>query len=281
MEERDTLKHLQTAPESLFWYWIAERHAIWEKRQQGLPKPWTTDPILQNYKFTNPFRKLDAGTVWLHEHFLDSRRDAPLDLIVFNTSWYRQFNWTGTGELLGWQLDWNPETAYTTLTAALADGKQVFTGAHIVWSEPGMSKIEAIVTYASEVWAARHVIASKTTLQTTFDELVKIRGIGGFIGYEIVSDLRHTRMLDKAPDINTWANMGPGALRGLRRLDSSMAPYQGLTRMRELLGRNRENLPIGFPKVELRDIEHSLCEFDKYCRVKFGEGEPRSKYNGR
>jgi hypothetical protein len=30
--------------------------------------------------------------------------------------------------------------------------------------------------------------------------------------------------------------------------------------------------------LEMRDIEHSLCEFDKYERVRLGQGKPRSKY---
>ena len=32
------------------------------------------------------------------------------------------------------------------------------------------------------------------------------------------------------------------------------------------------------PVLEMREIEHSLCEFDKYQRVKNGEGKPRSIY---
>jgi hypothetical protein len=28
----------------------------------------------------------------------------------------------------------------------------------------------------------------------------------------------------------------------------------------------------------MRGIEHSLCELDKYRRVKNGEGKPRAKY---
>ena len=30
----------------------------------------------------------------------------------------------------------------------------------------------------------------------------------------------------------------------------------------------------------MRCIEHSLCEWDKYERVRLGQGTPRSKYNG-
>ena len=32
------------------------------------------------------------------------------------------------------------------------------------------------------------------------------------------------------------------------------------------------------PNLEMREIEHSLCEFDKYERTRLGEGRPRAKY---
>ena len=47
-----------------FCYWINERHAIYQKRAKGQPAPWTDDPILRDYKFTNPFRENDRVTVW-------------------------------------------------------------------------------------------------------------------------------------------------------------------------------------------------------------------------
>ena len=106
------------------------------------------------------------------------------------------------------------------------------------------------------------------------------------MAYEMVSDMRHTRLLEDATDIRTWANPGPGAKRGLQRLG---LPYKkdadAITSMRSLLALTDDGyhytLAPHVPRpLEMRDIEHSLCEFDKYCRVKFGEGEPRSKYNG-
>src|ERR1051325_10786125 len=124
------MTNLQTAPESLFWWWISERHAIYLKRARGDAKPWTTDPILQLYKFTNPFRENDRGTVWLRKAFLGPHRDDALDLLAFNIGWYRMFNWWGTGQTLGWQTDWNPARVTEVLTHAQDIGLQVFTGAH-------------------------------------------------------------------------------------------------------------------------------------------------------
>ena len=44
------------------------------------------------------------------------------------------------------------------------------------------------------------------------------------------------------------------------------------------LNLNVFNAPCPF---ELREVEHSLCEMDKYQRVMRGEGRPKSRYNGK
>lgn len=276
---------LHSAPESLFWYWVNERHRIYVRRAAGEPKPWTDDPILQRYKFTNVFRQLDRGTVWLTEHFIDPHRDDDPALLLFNIGWYRLFNWTGTGELLGYRRAWQPKRIIAKLKAAQTAGDQVFTGAHIVYGGgKGESKIDAVVASATQLWTDRRVICRTArfwrALMPVFGTLRELPGIGGFIAYEIVSDLRWTPILQDAWDINTWANVGPGAMRGLRRLDPAIKPSVALHAMRRLLERSEACTEQHVPKMELRDIEHSLCEFDKYCRVKFGEGRPRSMYPG-
>lgn len=287
-------KELTQAPESLFWYWITERHSIYLKRQAGQDKPWTQDSILQHYKFTNPFRENDRGTVWLRENFLQPHKDAPLEQLAFNICWYRMFNWWGTGKLLGWQTNWDTEVITEKLAIELRNGRQVFTGAHIVYSPPGRSKIAAIVEVCGNL---RNIIYSHgflntihyQTLEAMFDYLQTVYCVGGFMAYEMVTDMRHTRIFEDATDIMTWANPGPGAKRGLQRLGMAYKKIdEAIASMQELLSHNglyRHCIPLtqkltDFPDLEMRDIEHSLCEFDKYCRVKFGEGKPRGVFNG-
>jgi hypothetical protein len=284
------MSNLTQHPEATFWYWICERHEIFLRRQRGEPKPWTTDPIFQNYKFTNPFRENDRGTVWLREHFLTPHRSVAhdilnLELLAFNIGWYRMFNWWGTGEALGWQTNWNPGAVRKRLEERLGEKKQVFTGAHIVYSRPGLPKIDAIVQVCTDLWNLRGSV-SKTareqrSLQAVFNVLTTVDSVGGFMAYEMVTDMRHTHLLGDATDILTWANPGPGAQRGLQRLGMPHTTRNANASMEELLGRAQASLPADFPKLEMRDIEHSLCEFDKYCRVVSGEGEPRAKFNGR
>lgn len=298
------MKVLATAPESLFWYWVQERHSIYLKRQQGLPKPWTTDLILQSYRFTNPFRENDRGTIWLRQNFLEPHRDDDMSLVAFNICVYRMFNWTGTGEFLGWQTDWDADRIKYELGERLLEGQQVFTGAHIVRSAFGEPKIDSIVNVCSDLYfmCTKYCIDSMgiqenigqyarrvRSLQKVFVTLLSVKYVGPFMAYEMVTDMRHTRLLEDATDIMTWANPGPGAQRGLQRLSLPFQPdTAAIESMRGLLQRSNrsDSLPPPeewphIPDLEMRDIEHSLCEFDKYCRAKFGEGQPRSRYNGR
>ena len=75
-----------------FWKMIQERHLIYKRKEiEQLPPPWTNDPILLNYKFTNIFRFLDRGTRIVTEHILD-HEDYEDSSIIFNVILYRLFN---------------------------------------------------------------------------------------------------------------------------------------------------------------------------------------------
>ena len=61
----------------------------------------------------------------------------------------------------------------------------------------------------------------------------------------------------------------------------SLGEYQSNREMNDLLevsGRYLGN-HIDQLAVDMRCIEHSLCEWDKYERVRLGQGKPRSKYH--
>lgn len=106
------------------------------------------------------------------------------------------------------------------------------------------------------------------------------------MSYEVVTDLNYTPVLDKASDRYSWANAGPGAKRGLNRihdrpLKKAISQYQANREMQDLLegGARYLGKHIDILDVDMRCIEHSLCEWDKYERVRLGQGKPRSKYN--
>jgi hypothetical protein len=276
-----------------FIQYMNERHRIWRLRFiQKLDKPWTNDPTLQQYKFTNVFRQLDRGTIALRKMLRTcpngNRYDDPI-LIFFNIVWYRYFNLDVHAKKLGFIENYQQVEDFIIDKAK--KGKRIFTGA---WMTTGVLCEDKHITYlraCKEAWNSRAMLVERikscNSLEKTSRILTELYMVGKFLAYEIACDLRFTSLLNGATDKLTWANMGPGAKRGLCRLGMPYKNQQeGCESMRSLFDTVRgstlldpiilnENWPF-----ELREVEHNLCEFDKYQRVKLGEGRPRSKYPG-
>jgi hypothetical protein len=293
-----------------FLYWITERHAVHVKRTAGEPRPWTDDTVLQNYFFTNPYRENDKTTVWFRENIRERLRNEPEVLMA--TVIFRWFNLIETGRVLldedspeGVQrdltVDWDPDVATERLTAQWDDGKNpVFTGAYMIKAGNGERgcKIPNVCTSIQRLWEDKDRLVEMCyhdcRLRALWEILIEYPNLGGFMAYEIVCDLRYTYLLEDATDVDTWANPGPGALRGLLRLEGKAIPMRSegkvkrqvnvsmpLERMVDLLQICRARLPKDMPRFELREVEHSLCEWDKYERARTGEGgRMKRTFNG-
>lgn len=284
-----------------FFNFMNERHTIFQKRADGKPWPWTKDKILQTYKFTNVFRELDTGTVWLRKNIREPYKNDPE--LYFNIAAYRRYNYWPAAEVIGYIHDYSPKAMYNIIRR-IRDyhdgGGQVFTGAHMLNCAAGVDKITHVFEMVlPEVWEHRRELEPKQgdTLESSFNKLMTVKGYGPFISYEVITDLRHTRYLENATDIMTWANPGPGAMRGIQRMmgleisneyghkapPDVRAQYPNregyIDTIRYLLSVAQEFGFKWYPILEMRDIEHSLCEWDKYERTRTGEGRPRSKFN--
>jgi hypothetical protein len=284
------------SPLERFLYWISERHAIALRRKAGQSKPWTDDEILQSVFFTHPYREMDKTTVWFRENVRDLLRYSPE--VFFATVCFRWFNLISTGEVLirhELLTDWNEQYAVEVLEKLREEGKQIFTGAFMINSPPREPKLEAICRRINNVWEHREHIttrwdANEGCMEAMHDTLTTFDGMGGFMAYEVVCDLRYTYLLENAPDTCTWCNVGPGARRGLYRVkgvdypkgDNSSAPKplpNEMEEMRNLLTVTRLALP-NLPAMEMREIEMSLCEVDKYERILWGDGRVKRIYQG-
>jgi hypothetical protein len=204
------------------------------------------------------------------------------------------------------------------------------TGSYIIKTPNGMSKLDGVLDCVEKFMLQKHLHVDQCSTQSEVAQyLLDHRGevrlhdvwawlrefpyLGDFMAYEVVTDLRHTDLLDHAPDIMTWANPGPGAMRGLnrivgRRLDERIprelankemrmlleystraahwpqfrrlshntveARYPGGDLMYDMVRIDSEGQEC-WPSWEMRDVEHTLCEFDKYERARLGQGRPR------
>jgi len=268
-----------------FWGWMNTRHSIFLARKRGEPKPWTRDKIFQTYKFTNVFRQLDKTTVALHKNILDKGKDESLELVLFNVVWFRMFGYidaTNIGFVKSFsQLE-------KSLNKMVSNGEQIFTGAYMsVGLELGVPKHKSYLEVLEDFWEFRFealdIIMSGNTLEAAFDLLLNMRAVGNFLAYEMACDLRFTGVLSNATDTLSWTNIGPGAKRGLQRLglDVNLETMKGLYDLayREEYFKYAKDSQAGV-LFELREIEHSLCEFDKYQRILRGEGRTKGRYPG-
>ena len=314
---------------SAFADFLRERHAIYVRRKEGRPYPWTDDPVLRSGHFCNVFRELDRVTIWVRKNIREPYADHPNLWIMLAIA--RYINWPPT---LQWLIDrktawpgdsatFDPKFLTAALEAQAATGAKVYTGAYMIRAESDPKKewyswskhryiAEVVIGRLWEdrdAWQdlldhgnqnARTDEDAQPSLEQIWSEFQHPRyvGWGPFMAYEVVTDLRHTRYLRNAPDIYTWANAGPGAIRGLNRLhgrELKTQPKREQTNaeMRALMEELNRYSSLEFLRVfgtptdtvqdifEMRDIEHSLCEFDKYERVRLGEGQMRSHYDPR
>lgn len=287
-------------------------------RPEGL---LTSDPALAAYSFCNVFRELDRVTAWIDRNIRQPFADHP-DLWMM-LAIARYINWPGTLQFLmnrgpikcdfnAWPNDggqglphfaFSPEALGNALDHWSSLGQKVYTGAYMIRAESNpkaewyaWTKQQYVARIVlGRLWEDRGNWQDFLTTDNPANQLLGLRdvwelfqqpryiGWGPFMAYQVVVDLRHTRYLRNAPDINTWAALGPGSRRGLNRLSGRPLDYplkqaEGLAEMRSLWEEQDAHRAPWVPPIELSDIQNCLCETDKWLRAKSGEGRPRSHY---
>ena len=286
--EKETVNRF--IPEELdrYTYWIEERERIRHlKEELKQDPPWTEDPILKEFKFCQVFREDDRTTRWFRTHMREPLRNSPE--VFMATIAFRFFNLIETGRTLldnNLHIDWDRPKAIEEIKK----NPKWITGAYIVKSPNRMDKVTGVTECVSHLWDDRENIIKQlesfTTLEEAWRFLMQYPYIGPFVSYEMVTDLRHTYLLENATDICSWGNPGPGAMRGLNRLTGrplefckrSWDWHSEMLDLYDWCSQKLDLSKLNYP-FEMREVEGGLCEFDKYSRILKGQGRTRSVYN--
>lgn len=263
-----------------------ERESIRLRRESGQRAPWTTDPVLQHFRFCNVYREDDRTTVWFRENIREPLRDSVK--VALATIIFRWFNRISTGQLIRDELvigtcsDINIDAVESILRPVQARGKQLFTGAFIIKSPNGFDKLTGILDCCR---TAREELQNRPddafrSMESAHGFLVdRVPYLGQFMAYQVVVDLRFTAELENAPDLLSWAAAGPGSARGLAWLrggeplayGSAAGQRAMVAEMRELMWTLRARWPSSWRAPEMADVQNLLCEADKYWRGHAGE----------
>lgn len=271
-----------------FVKFIVERHAIYERKKKGLPKPWTKDPILQKYRFCNVYRELDTVTQWIAKHW---RKPNELDPdLWFAMAVARLVNFPDTLHSLGYPVPWFEGGFILVMEKRKRNGCQLYNGAYMI-STHGvkMDKAKYLAKKAlTPMWNNRYKVRPKMNepLFSLHKRLIQQRDLASFMSGQIIADLKYAKPYRGAKDWRTFAVSGPGSRRGLNRLigwsvNNPWKEDDWYSKLREL----QETINPMIEKAKMiplhaQDVQNCLCEFDKYERVRRSEGRPKSTYPG-
>jgi hypothetical protein len=271
-----------------FFRFVAERHKIWHRRfflKQS--PPWTEDLVLAQYHFTNVYRELDRGTVWYLENIASCFK-GNLGDAIWQTLAYRLVNsvdtWSAIGkfpELRDWE--WSRKDIEDKLRGLQKIGS-IYSKAYITLQLPRVSdRITNFIEFMDEAWEqvpSVGEIPPCMDLKGFAEELTQLNGVAMFTAYEVVCDLLLVDGL--LPwSIDDWANLGPGARLGLYFLTGSRnykIQYEKLLELRHAQPECFDGMEMPFWQnkvLNLRNIEHSCCEWMKYKKLQNGKGRKR------
>jgi hypothetical protein len=285
-------------------YFVKEREAIRKKREAGNPQPWTKDPILAQYRFCNVRRQGDRVSRWLIENVLTEENiDQNIESFLEFSAWCRFINWPPTIKAVidaGLYPTRNERVNWVRvgrLVDRLGESGKAWTGAYIIRAPrtPGLRKGK----FVSQEVIGKHfrkgvsdlisIFASSNpgmpaTYQEVWQALRRVPNMGPFMSGQIAGDWTYTSLLRAAPDLKTWAPMGPGSIRGFNRVigltpitkrPSEELWLKKLTAWRQII---IDKLGPEYDDLDLLSVQNTLCETDKWLRVKNGEGRPRATY---
>jgi hypothetical protein len=273
-----------------YWQFAAERQKIFFKKLENAPMPWTDDPILSTYKFTNAYRASDRTSQYLIRNVI-YRDDLPSSIneVFFRIILFKIFNKIETWELLENNIghitytDYSFERYDKILTETMQSGQTIYSAAYIMpsggktfgYTTKHRNNLKLIEKMMADNLPQK--LADSRNMHQGFDLLHSYPTIGDFLAYQFITDVNYS-------EITNYSEMafvvpGPGALDGIRKcfLDLGglnepeiikfMAERQELEF--ERLGLNYQSL--WGRKLQLIDCQNLFCEVDKYSRMKHPE----------
>lgn len=286
-----------------FFAWIQEREEIRRKKLGGAPAPWTEDRYLAKYRFCNVRRRHDRASQWIIKRVLSIRvPDGSLGLAQLGMflALCRWVNWPPTIQELIDRKFWPSQLPDwrgmgEAIDARMKRKEQTWTGAYMIraesnpeqpWYKLGKGVYIADIVVRREMTNAAHRLKQAlrdNTREAVHAVLQSCYGWGSFMAGQVVDDWSWTPLLHTAKDHFTWAPQGPGSVRGFNRLygepfDAKIEEEFWIQSLRALRDDLVARLGNDYEDVTLMDLQNCLCEFDKYERVRLGQGRPRNIY---
>lgn len=276
-----------------YWRFAAARQQVYRARQRGDPGPWTADPILATYRFTNCYRAADRVSQYLIKKVI-YRGSQNADEVLFRILLFRFFNRISTWELLRsafGELSWATfrlDRYDHVLTKAFCGGERMYSAAYVIPSPRlgGLRKHTNHLLLLEHMLRGglRHRLVASASMAEAFDLLRGYSGIGDFLAFQLLIDINYSTLINF--DEMDFVVPGPGAKDGLRKcfgggvrgVEADLIGYMSDTQEEHFDRLGLRFSGLNGRRLQLIDCQNLFCEVDKYARVAHPE---ISGYSGR
>ncbi|WP_161607143.1 nucleotide kinase domain-containing protein [Myxococcus xanthus] len=272
-----------------YWRFAAERQEVFFRRLSGAPTPWTDDPVLRSFRFTNVYRASDRVSQYLIRRVVYEGPQEEEE-VFFRVLLFKLFNRIETWELLEarlGELTWKSfdfSRADAVLSAAIQSGVRLYSAAYIMPSpllglvRKHSNHLELLRRMMAD-HAPRKVVSARS-LREVFQALRAYPSLGDFLAYQFAIDLNYSELMRF--EESEFVVAGPGARSGIGKCFSDTGGMRedeviyAVTRMAE---QEFSRLGLGFRTLWGRalqpiDCQNLFCEVDKYSRVVHPEATP-------
>lgn len=276
-----------------YWIFAAKRQEVFFNKIKEKYPPWTSDPILKKFKFTNTYRASDRVSQYLIQNVIYDGSHS-LEDQFFRILLFKVFNKIETWELLEKQLGEITYSAFdfesfdNLLTSVQNSGKSIYSGAYIMASAKsayGHSKkhrnhLKMIKSMIEDELPEK--ISAAKSMQEVFIMLREYPSIGDFLAYQYTIDINYSTITNFSE--MDFVVPGPGAYDGIYKCFSDLGGLNEVEIIKFMTDQQHqefERLGIDFKdlwgrELQLIDCQNLFCEVDKYSRVAHPEIKGKS-----
>lgn len=293
------LLHLEPAKPTrvldTYWRFAFERQRVFFRRAEGAPPPWTSDLIVQEYKFTNAYRASDRVSQYLIRHVI-YRDDLPaaVEEVFFRILLFKLFNKIETWQLLEESVgpirydQFSLERYDRVLNNAIESGRRIYSAAYIMptggrsTTESRKHRLHLRLLERMMLDGLPAKVARAKSMESAYELLLAYPTIGPFLAYQFVTDINYSEVTNFTE--REFVVPGPGALDGIRKCFASLGGLsnaEAIKFMMDIQEREFHRLGLAFDtlwgrRLQLIDCQNLFCEVDKYARVAHPEVLGRS-----
>lgn len=306
--------------ESVYYFkqFVIDRYRVHKRKDvKGLPAPWTKNPILQEFKFTNVRREHDRQTKYLIEN-ISTNPELTLEDKIVNSFMFR--SWNNWATLRDFGFPYKAKKLYDSrlkekirpLYRSLQDQQQDRLwynnaynqgGTKHAWKFPAgdgyqraYKESEAkkypdweqdipLRPFHVGVWLGQQHIVEKLLRakdqQEAFNVIKSVRGFADFLAYQVFVDLTYIK--DFPFSENEFTIAGPGCKRGLDHIfidKDGMSYEECIFWLRNAINCEESLLDdYGESLLDDYDCDESLFNSDELCDAEIDLDLPHKDYD--